>query len=76
MILSAPAVPPSAAAADASLAGLLHKTGVTLSPLRPAGFARIDGRKVDVVTRGEMLDANCPVKVVDTSGNRVVVTRC
>ena len=76
LILSAPEGSANAAAADASLADLLHKTGVTLSPLRPAGFARIDGRKIDVVTRGEMLDANCPIKVLDVAANRVVVGRC
>lgn len=63
----------SASAVDPAIASLLHKTGVAVSPLRPAGFARIDGRRVDVVTRGEMLDEGCPVRVVDTTGNRVVV---
>lgn len=53
----------------------MNKTGVTLSALRPSGFARIDGRKVDVVTRGEMLDKDCPVRVIEVQGNRVVVTR-
>lgn len=75
LILSGPASDPHAAAADPSLSALLHQTGTTLSPLRPAGFARIDGKKVDVVTRGEMLDANCPIKVLEVTGNRVVVGR-
>ena len=73
MILSGPTMQTSAAAADASLNGLVHKTGVTLSPLRPAGFARIEGKKIDVVTRGEMLEANCPIVVIEVAGNRVVV---
>ena len=76
LILSGPETSGSAGAADPALAELLHKTGVTLSALRPAGFARIDGKKIDVVTRGEMLDANCPVKVLDVAQNRVVVGRC
>jgi len=71
IMLEAPAraevVPPG------ELATLLHKEGIALSPLRPAGFARIDGRRVDVVTRGEMLDKDCPVRVVEVQGNRVVV---
>jgi membrane-bound serine protease (ClpP class) len=71
IMLEAPAhgevVPPG------ELAALLHKEGVALSPLRPAGFARIDGKRVDVVTRGEMLDKDCPVRVVEVQGNRVVV---
>jgi hypothetical protein len=38
----------TAAAADPALAALLRKEGVTLTALRPAGYARIDGRKVGV----------------------------
>ena len=63
----------SAGAEDASLRSLLHKQGVTVSVLRPAGFARIEGRRVDVVTRGEMLDEGAAVRVVEVSANRVVV---
>lgn len=63
------------AAIEQELKPLVGKTGVTLSPLRPAGFARIDGKRVDVVTRGEMLDNDCPVVVLAVSGNRVVVAR-
>lgn len=60
---------------EGQLAALLHQHGTTLSPLRPAGFARINGRKVDVVTRGEMLDANQAIQVIEVAGNRVVVAR-
>ncbi|MFN7590778.1 MAG: NfeD family protein [Planctomycetota bacterium] len=65
----------TAAAADPGLTALLDKDGVTLTALRPAGYARIDGRKIDVTTRGEMLDADVPVVVLDVSANRVVVGR-
>lgn len=54
---------------------LLHKKGETVSALRPAGFARIDGRRVDVVTRGNHLALGEPVVVVEVEGNRVVVAR-
>jgi len=70
IMLEAPA---HAEVVTGELAALLHKEGIALSPLRPAGFARIDGRRVDVVTRGEMLDKDCPVRVVEVQGNRVVV---
>jgi membrane-bound serine protease (ClpP class) len=75
LILEGPTTSPAAAAADGSLVDLVQQTGVTVSPLRPAGFARIGGRKVDVVTRGEMLDADCPIVVLEVAGNRVVVAR-
>lgn len=75
LILDAPGTQMTAGAADRDLVGMVGKTGVTVSPLRPAGFARIDGKRVDVVTRGEMLDSDCPIVVLDVSGNRVVVGR-
>ncbi len=57
----------------AAAAALLHKTGTVLSPLRPAGYASIEGRRIDVVTRGEMVDSGATVRVVEVAGNRVVV---
>ena len=73
LILAGPPTDGSAGAADASLDGLQGKRGVTLSPLRPAGYARIEGRKVDVVTRGEMIEADGEVVVIEVAANRVVV---
>lgn len=75
LILAGPQTEGHAGAADPELRALLHRTGVTVSALRPAGLARIDGRRIDVVTRGEMLDPDCPIQVLDVTGNRVVVGR-
>ena len=75
ILLEAPTPGAVPGASDPGIAQLLHKTGATVSPLRPAGFARIEGQRIDVVTRGEMLEEGCPVRVVDVSGNRVVVAR-
>ena len=55
--------------------GLAGARGVVEAPLRPAGIARIDGRRVDVVSRGEAIDAGTEVVVVEVSGNRVIVAR-
>ena len=55
--------------------GLAGARGVVEAPLRPAGIARIDGRRVDVVSRGESIDAGTEVVVVEVSGNRVIVAR-
>jgi len=54
---------------------LLGKEGVTVSELRPAGIALIDGRRTDVVTDGEFVAVDQAVEVVEVSGNRVVVRR-
>lgn len=60
---------------DARDLGLAGKTGVVEAPCRPAGMARIEGRRVDVVARGEFLDVGARVRVAEVQGNRVVVTR-
>lgn len=55
------------------LESLLGKEGKTLSKLRPAGMAEIEGHRVDVVANSEFLDEGIRVKVRDVEGNRVVV---
>lgn len=55
---------------------LLGKEGTVESDCRPAGMARLDGRRVDVVTRGEWIESGTRVRVLEVQGNRVVVARC
>jgi membrane-bound serine protease (ClpP class) len=62
--------PSSPEAHQVSLAG---RRGVALTPLHPAGIAQIDGRRVDVVTEGEWLDAGSAIEVVEDTGYRRVV---
>ncbi|MFO7171797.1 MAG: NfeD family protein [Bacillota bacterium] len=61
-------VAPRAASAD-----LVGARGEAVTPLRPAGVARLGDRRVDVVTEGEFLPAGTPVEVVAVDGTRVVV---
>lgn len=49
------------------------KEGVTLTPLRPAGVAEVEGQRIDVVSLGEFIDAGRKVRVVTADGTRVVV---
>lgn len=63
-----------AAAVDARDAALLGGEGVAESLLRPAGTGRFGTRRVDVVTRGEAIEAGTAIRVIEVSGNRVVVT--
>ena len=80
-LLLAPALPtPPAIAgipsvASAPVVANIGEVGHTLTSLRPAGKALINGRRVDVIAQGEMLDADCEVEVVEVSGGRVVVRR-
>lgn len=53
----------------------LGKDGVTISPLRPAGIAQLDGERVDVVSEGAFIEAGAPIQVIRVDGNRVVVRR-
>lgn len=59
---------------EPGLIELLGKEGVATSDLRPAGFTIIDGRRVDVVTQGQMISKGKRIRVVEVEGNRVVVT--
>lgn len=58
---------------DEEVAATLGARGTAESMLRPAGRARIHGRVVDVVTRGEFIESGRPVRVIRVDGNRHVV---
>lgn len=51
----------------------IGKEGVSLTHLRPAGTAHVDGIRLDVVSEGTFIDKGNRVKVVAVEGNRVVV---
>ena len=57
------------------LSTYLNKTGTALSPLRPAGTAIIEGKRVDVVSRGEFIDKDSPVAVIEVTGNQIIVAK-
>lgn len=52
---------------------LLGKTGIAHSELRPAGYAIIEGKRIDVVSEGGIIDGNTPIRVIKVEGARVVV---
>jgi membrane-bound serine protease (ClpP class) len=49
--------------------------GRTKTPLRPAGKAVFGGETLEVVSRGEFIEADVPVEVARIDGNNVVVRR-
>jgi membrane-bound serine protease (ClpP class) len=59
--------------ASTDYSGLVGKTGVATSLLRPAGVANIEGRRVDVLTEGEFLSAGTPIRVTRVEGARIFV---
>lgn len=52
---------------------LVGLEGVTLSELRPSGFAKIDGKKYDVISSGNLIDEGKDIVVTNVSGVRVIV---
>ncbi len=50
------------------------QTGRALTLLRPAGIAEIDGRRLDVMTRGEFLPEGAALRVVAVEGSKIVVS--
>lgn len=52
---------------------LLGETGKAANNLRPSGIAAIGGKRIDVVADGSWIAKGQDVKVIDISGNRVVV---
>ena len=56
-----------------SLDKYIGKSGKTLTVLRPAGKADIEGEILDVVSRGDFIDKDTPVRVVTAQGAELVV---
>lgn len=52
---------------------LIGASGISVTPLRPAGTAAIGGERIDVVTEGGFIDAQTAISVVKVEGGRVVV---
>ncbi len=52
---------------------LLGCNGVTLTALRPAGIALIDGKRSDVVTVGDYIGKDIEIEVIEVEGSRIVV---
>jgi membrane-bound ClpP family serine protease len=58
---------------NAELEALRGKVGRTVSPLRPSGVAAFDGRRIDVITEGLMVEPGQWVKCVEVRANKVIV---
>ena len=58
---------------EAPLQGLLGKTGMTHTELKPFGVAEIDGQIVDVCSTGDFIDRNVKIQVIQITGKTVTV---
>jgi membrane-bound ClpP family serine protease len=52
---------------------LRGKIGKTVSPMRPSGTVEIEGRRIDAMSEGTMIDADVWIKCVEVRFGRVIV---
>ncbi len=50
--------------------------GTALTILRPAGSALFNGARYDVVSQGDFISMDTPVRVISVEGNKIVVEKC
>jgi membrane-bound serine protease (ClpP class) len=58
---------------NVELEQLRGRYGRAVSPLRPSGVVDFDGRRIDVITEGIMVDADSWVRCIDVKTGKVVV---
>lgn len=58
-----------------TLSHLLGREGVSISQLRPAGFATIDGQRYEVQTEGDFIPAQTTIRVDRVAGSKIFVKR-
>ncbi|MCS7021617.1 MAG: hypothetical protein NZU63_07310 [Gemmataceae bacterium] len=69
------ATAPSTIPAILELENLKNRVGKTVSPMRPSGIVDFDGKRVDALTEGEMLEAGIWVRCIDVKPGRVIVRK-
>jgi membrane-bound serine protease (ClpP class) len=57
------------------LARFIDMQGTAVTNLRPAGMAVIDGKRVDVVARGEYIEKDASIMVIAVTGNQIIVRK-
>ena len=64
-----------ATATDRELYALVGAVGRTLTQLHPSGLTEINGRRVDTMAEGMIIDADTLVRVIAIKGSNVVVRK-
>lgn len=73
IILSSATTTEEGYVANVTREDLLGKIGKALTPLRPSGTALINDERLDVVSEGSYIEKDKQIKVVYTSGGKIVV---
>ncbi|MDX2079709.1 MAG: NfeD family protein [Terrimicrobiaceae bacterium] len=72
-LATGPSIPAPVAVSSAGVRA--GDTGAAISPLRPAGKARVGETIVDVVTDGEFLPAGTEIRILAVEGSRILVEK-
>ena len=75
LVLTAPTAEanPARQAIHLELEGLRGRIGKTLSALRPAGTTDFDGRRIDTLSEGTLIEPGQWVRCVDVQAGKVIV---
>lgn len=60
---------------SADLSGMVEKSGIALTTLRPSGIAEFDGSRFNVQAEGEYIKVGEKVKVLRAEGSKLTVKR-
>jgi membrane-bound ClpP family serine protease len=63
----------SSLAGSSELESLANHTGKTVSPMRPSGAVEFDGRRIDAMTEGVMIEEGVWVRCIAVKGGKVIV---
>jgi membrane-bound serine protease (ClpP class) len=63
----------NAASGTSELEAIVNHTGKTASPMRPSGTVEFDGRRIDAMTEGTMLEVGVWVRCIAVKGGKVIV---
>ena len=58
-----------------NLDSYMDMNGTAVTDLRPVGTAVINGKRVDVVTRGEYIEKTAAIIVTAVTGNQIIVRK-
>ncbi|MCX7727384.1 MAG: hypothetical protein N2053_11125 [Chitinispirillaceae bacterium] len=49
--------------------------GVTITDLHPTGIALFNGKRYDVISRGEFIEKNSSIEILSIEGNKIIVKK-
>ncbi|MEI6564232.1 MAG: NfeD family protein [bacterium] len=75
LILDTAATPQAGFTSSTDNSSMVGQTGITETRLNPAGAARFDAVRLNVVSRGEFVESGEAITIVEARGNRIIVER-